>query len=252
MGIQLLKNDIEYGKLKAHCFILLPEKDCCALGVFAHGYTSHKGDLLNWATRLCEEGMACLVFDLPGHYLGGALCEPSFEDFKRDAHKLFISAVAALKQQHDISRLVLGGHSLGALLALKAMDLPEFAAYQKMGIGVGLGMAPANGQHIFRSTFYKSTLHLREQLVSPELAPDNIFPWIKQEKEDLQVSNERIHLIIGEDDLVVGADGTEKLQSLLESRGNKVTLEKPAKLPHHLPEQAASFVKKILKSEKII
>ncbi|MCM2351768.1 MAG: hypothetical protein NDI69_17260, partial [Bacteriovoracaceae bacterium] len=32
---------------------------------FTHGYTSHKGDCLNWATRLVEIGVPCLIFDQP-------------------------------------------------------------------------------------------------------------------------------------------------------------------------------------------
>lgn len=257
MPIKLHKEIIEYGKLKGHGFILLPptkyKEKCKGMAVFAHGYTSHKGDLLSWASRLCEEGMACMIFDLPGHHLGGALCDPSFEDFTKDAHQLFLSAVAALKHRCGGSEtLILGGHSLGALLALKAMGLAELGDYKKTAVAVGFGLVTIDGEHIFKSAFFKSTLNLREQLVTADIKPEEIFPWIKREKEKLDISGARIHLIVGEDDQVIGNDGVDRLVTLLESNGNNVSLDRPVKLAHHVPEQAASFIKKFLKEEKII
>jgi len=253
MRIQLINQIIEYGKLRGHSFMLLPVGEAKGIAVFAHGYTAHKGNLLSWASRLCEEGMACVIFDLPGHYLGGSLCRPSFIEFCRDAHFLFINAINAVEQcLGKGSQLVLGGHSLGGLLALKALALPALKDYKKSAVVVGLGLAPIDGEHIFNTNFYKSTLHLRSQLIVPELCPDNMFPWIKREKEKLQISGERIHLIVGEDDRVVGKDGAERLLLLLQKNANKVSLERPGKLAHHVPEQAASFVKRFLQSENII
>ena len=143
--------------------------------------------------------------------------------------------------------MVLGGHSLGSLLALKALTMKEFEPYKKLGIGVGLGMAPKDVVHLFDTPFYKSTLKVREQLVSPELKPDNVFPWIRDEKYNLQITNQDIHLISGDDDLVVGNDGMERFLENLVQKNNRVTIERPSKLPHHEPQGAASYVKKYLK-----
>ncbi len=68
----------------------------------------------------------------------------------------------------------------------------------------------------------------------------------------MDISGHRIHFITGEDDLVVGKDGSERLAKILESHGNQVTVERPTKLGHHLPELAAGYVKKYVKSEGII
>ena len=109
-------------------------------------------------------------------------------------------------------------------------------------------MAPKNVVHLFDTPFYKSTLKVREQLVSPALNPDNVFPWIKEEKNHLNLENQDIHLISGIDDLVVGEDGVERFKQALEEKNNRVTMEKPSKLPHHEPQLAAAHVKKYLKS----
>ena len=64
--------------------------------------------------------------------------------------------------------------------------------------------------HLFDTPFYKATMKVREQLVSKALSPTNIFTWIKEQKENLNLSNQYIHLISGEDDLVVGDRGVER------------------------------------------
>ena len=71
--------------------------------------------------------------------------------------------------------------------------------------------------------------------------------WIKEEKQRLDVENQTIHLITGADDLVVGGDGMERFIENLSPKNNKVTFEKPSKLPHHEPQLAAAHVKKYLK-----
>jgi hypothetical protein len=125
--------------------------------------------------------------------------------------------------------------------------LPEFSDFQKLSIAVGLGMAPKDIVHIFDTPFYKSTLRIREQLVSPALKPDNVFPWIKEEKQIIDTHDSTIHLITGIDDLVVGEDGMERFAESLIAKNNRVTIEKPTKLPHHEPLLAAAHVKKYLK-----
>lgn len=234
-----------------HGLLLLPEEQSGRLALLCHGYTSHKSSLLSWANRLAEEKIPSLIFDIPGHYLGNFSEVDSFHDFKTHAHELFTDAWdGALSHLNKTpTSLLLGGHSLGALLALKALELKTFSTIDKLAIGVGLGMAPQGVVHIFDTPFYKSTLKLREQLVSPELKPDNVFPWIKEEKELLAVSKQRIHLITGEDDMVVGEDGMERFAKHLEEHGNQVSMEKPKRLAHHVPENAAPHIKKFLKDE---
>src|SRR5690606_26545950 len=99
------------------------------IALLCHGYTSHKGSILTWASRLAEEGMSTIIFDVPGHYLGNFSEVESFDDFKNYAHELFAEAfeLGQAELSHTIDGVVLGGHSLGALLALKAMQLTEFS-----------------------------------------------------------------------------------------------------------------------------
>lgn len=251
-------------KTNTHVFYFIPDHDLAfpkTMAVFSHGYTADKSSILNWAVRLCEVGVPVALFDLPGHYLGNFSEVESFLDFTEHGHELFANAFFRLKEiyqdefplndhllEADQLKLVLGGHSLGSLLSLKALNDERLKDYQKLSVAVGLGMAPKDIVHLFDTPFYKSTLKLREQLVSPALKPDNIFPWIKKEKEEIILNSKRIHLITGADDLVVGSDGMERFRDYLVSLGNDVSFEKPTKLPHHEPELAASHVKKFLKS----
>ncbi len=254
MNIKVHKVNLTWsGRLltPTNALFLVPEQASSTLALLCHGYTSSKFSILSWASRLAEEKIPTLIFDIPGHYLGNFSEVESFDEFKSSAHELFSEAYeSALEVLEDKpNRLILGGHSLGALLALKALDENIFSTMDKIGLGVGLGMAPKDVVHIFDTPFYKSTLKLREQLVSPELKPDNVFPWIKEEKENLNITRQRIHLITGEDDMVVGEDGMERFANYLEELGNEVTMEKPKKLAHHVPENAAPHVKKFLKDE---
>ncbi|MGZ3788278.1 MAG: alpha/beta hydrolase [Bacteriovorax sp.] len=265
--MKLQKLTLDYLDQKTNAFIFLPELGGenegvvqSTFAVFTHGYTADKSSILNWAIRLAESGTSCILFDLPGHYLGNYSEVADFEHFKNHAHELFYQAFLKLKvsfleefplYEHmletDKCKLVLGGHSLGAMLSLKASMLPEFAEFEKRVIAVGLGMAPKDVVHIFDTPFYKSTLKIREQLVSPALKPDNVFSWIKEEKQIFDIHNQSVHLITGVDDLVVGDDGMERFAESLLSKNNSVTLEKPTKLPHHEPQLAAAHVKKYLK-----
>jgi predicted esterase len=150
----------------------------------------------------------------------------------------------------DDFELVLGGHSLGAMLALKALEINELSQINKRAVLVGLGMAPKKVVHLFDTPFYKATLIIRNELVSKELHSDNVFPW--KEKEDLKITNHKIHFITGVDDLVVGEDGTERFMDHLLQLGNFVTMEKPTKLPHHEPNLAAPHIKKYFKDQKLL
>lgn len=261
--MKILKDTLDYQDQKTNIFYFLPDLDVThakTFAIFLHGYTADKSSILNWAVRLSEVGVSCAIFDAPGHYLG-SFCEvESFQHFKEHSHELFIDAFNGLKEKYETEyplnkddlfnedfELVLGGHSMGALLSIKAMTLPFFKPFKKRVIGVGIGMAPKKVVHLFDTPFYKATLNVRNQLVSPELHSDNVFPWIKEEKEKIQIENETIYLLTGEDDLVVGNDGMERFNEVLLSRGNKVKMEKPTKLPHHEPNLAAGHIKKYFK-----
>ena len=270
--MKILKVNLNYLNQKTNALVFLPttfiddnEKESVSrpLGTFAiltHGYTADKSSLLNWAIRLAESQVSVILFDLPGHYLGNYSEVEDFEHFKRHAHELFYDAFLKLQElflqnfpleesllDKNNLKLILGGHSLGALLSLKALMLPSFLEYQKLSMAVGLGMAPKNVVHLFDTPFYKNTLKIREQLVSAALKPDHVFPWIREEKMALDVRGATIHLITGADDLVVGDDGMEKFAEVMTAKGNKVTMEKPSKLPHHEPQLAASYIKKYLR-----
>lgn len=261
--MKIIRNYLEFENDKTNVMYFIPEEmneEIPVFGIFTHGYTADKSSILNWCLRLTEIGVPCALFDIPGHYLGNYSEVQSFEFFTEHAHELFLEGFNGLKDaflseyplndhllESDRLKLVLGGHSLGSLLALKAATLNEFEAYEKRVIGVGLGMAPKDMVHLFDSPFYKSTLNIREQLVSPALTADNVFPWIKEEKKRLTIKDSHVHLISGADDLVVGEDGVERLRDDLVTRNNTVTIDKPARLPHHEPQLAASYVKKYIR-----
>ncbi len=266
MTIKIKKIKLSYIDQEVHALLFLPDASKVvkpSFGIFTHGYTSHKASILTWPSRLVEEGMSCLIFDLPGHYLGGFNEVEDFELFKTEAPKLFTQALTCLKDcfleefplyEHyldsDELKVAIGGHSLGALLSLLALE--EMNESDLTAICVGFGLPPEGVTHIFDTPFYKATLNLRSQLVSPGLDPKKVFPWIKKAKEKLSIANHNIHFITGDDDLVVGNDGSERLVKSLAQYGNHVTLEKPSKLPHHQPELAAVHIKRSLKELGLI
>ncbi len=225
--------------------------------IFSHGYTSHKGDCLNWATRLVESGVPCLIFDQPGHYLGSFHEISSWDDFKDHVHELFSEAFNRLHglmethigvgQYPTVKNIILGGHSLGAFTAIRALELPVFQNYQRVAVAIGIGIGQRQATHLFETAFYEKTLSIRRQLVSPELDSKVVFGWLKTEKENMTVSNQRMHLITGEDDIVVGAGGLDAFIEVLEKNGNVVSSERPKKLPHHEPGAATPHIYSFLK-----
>jgi hypothetical protein len=223
---------------------------------FSHGYTSHKGDCLNWATRLVESGVPCIIFDQPGHYLGSFHEVNSWNDFRLHAHELFGEAFLRLRGLMDLhlpgqypqpTSVVLGGHSLGAFTSICGLELPQFQDLKRVAVAVGIGIGQRQATHLFETAFYEKTLSLRRQLVSPSLDSKVVFTWLKTEKENMTVSNQRIHLITGEDDIVVGAGGLEAFIEVLERNGNMVTWDRPKKLPHHEPSLATPHLYSFLK-----
>ncbi|MFP5458299.1 MAG: hypothetical protein ACLGG7_06160 [Bacteriovoracia bacterium] len=242
---------IETRWCKTQALVLIPQGAVRSERVvYSHGYTANKADVLPWAVRAAENGIPGIVFDWPGHYLGGLNEVERFEDFTREAHTLFglawqkLHAVGSLPLGNHV---IVGGHSLGALLALKALKLPEFAGLERLGLGVGIGLNNQVETHLFDTEFYKKTLNVRRQLVSPALDSDNVFPWIRDEKLRLNLTGEHIHLIVGEDDMVVGAGGLEAFVDLLQGTGNQVTSFAPKKLPHHEPTLATPHLHAFLK-----
>lgn len=224
--------------------------------VFTHGYTSHKGDCLNWASRLVENGSPVIIFDHPGHYLGSFHDVQSWDDFKNHAYELFGEAynrLSALMDQHlsgqfpRPTNIILGGHSLGAFTSICALELPVFQNLGRVAVGIGIGIGQRQATHLFETAFYEKTLSLRRQLVSPCLDSKVVFGWLKTEKENMTISAQRIHLITGEDDVVVGAGGLEAFIEVLERNGNVVSWDRPKKLPHHEPGAATPHLYSFLK-----
>ncbi len=226
--------------------------------LFSHGYTSHKGDCLNWATRLVQAGVPCMIFDQPGHYLGSFHEVSKFSDFTDHAHELFgvayVRLQGLLEQQLGFGQfptntaVILGGHSLGAFTSIKALELPVFKNTQRMAVAIGIGIGQRQATHLFETAFYEKTLSIRRQLVSPQLDSKTVFSWLKSAKENLVISGERVHMITGEDDVVVGPNGMEAFLEVLEKQGNVVTWEKPKRLPHHEPGAATAHIYSFLKN----
>lgn len=252
---QILKHILRHQKFEVQAFVFLPdskvfpENKWKQWALFTHGYTSHKAVLVNWASKMIEIGTPCVIFDLPGHYLGSYSEIKSFEDFTRYSHELFIEAYNTLKNQLQNlpQKLILGGHSLGAFFSLKALELPIFSSMETQVIAVGFGSPPDHLSHVFDTPLFQKTLELRSQLVSSHIPTNKIFPWLKEQKNNLNLANKNIHLICGKDDIVVGQKGLEGLTQKLDELGNMVTIDQPTKLPHHLPENAAPYIAHFVK-----
>lgn len=217
------------------------------LAVFAPGYTSEKSQLLAWGTGLAALGVPTLIFDLPGHYLGNRHPLGSFEDFRRHTPHLFgrgleILTERAPERARDAYHVVLGGHSLGALMAAEAIQLPRFEPFARMLIGVGLGASSPDGTHVFETELYRQTLEVRRQLVAPCLAPDRIIPWIKEDKANVTLAGETVFLLTGKDDLVATPSSVARLEEILRRKGNLVTTKVVRRLAHHQPDAAATHI----------
>lgn len=248
---------LPYFQVNALAFLPSPEKTVKSeWAIFSHGYTSHKGDCLNWASRLVESGVPAVIFDQPGHYLGSFHEVNSWEDFRDHAHELFGEAYQRLESLMETQRsgqfpkpraVILGGHSLGAFTATKALELPVFQNIEKVAVLVGIGIGQRQATHLFETAFYEKTLSIRRQLVSPHLDSKVVFSWLKNSKENLSISGYRIHLITGEDDVVVGKGGLDAFIEVLERNGNAVTFEVPKRLPHHEPSAATPHLYAFLK-----
>lgn len=250
MKVKIIKKIIPWGYGETNAFCFLPENKKSTLAIFSHGYTSHKGAILPWALKLSQIGIPTIIFDLPGHYLGTFNEVRSFQDFTQKVHQIFFNCFKSFKEDLNFSqniKIILGGHSLGALLALKAVD--TFKEYETLSICVGHGLSQSGESVIFDSPFFKETMHIREQLVSPALNPSNIFPWIQKQQMELSLTNQNVILIWGKDDLIISEKSVLSLKNLLEEKNNSVFLEIANRLPHNAPELASSLIKKLVREK---
>jgi hypothetical protein len=255
MAVTIEFETLTHESFTFNCASFLPDNEAASIAVFTHGYTASKSDNIAWAQRLSESGIACIIFDLPGHYLGSINKVNSFDEFKNRAHECFKVAYNHLSNKlnkETFEHVILGGHSLGALLALKALDLDIFDEPNVRAIGVGLGLSQNQKTHLFDSSFYQNTLNIRRQLVHSELNSENVFPWIKDEKISFTFSHKKIHLICGDDDVVVGSGGMQALGFMLENLNNEVTMHESKRLPHHEPSKAATHIYSYLKKNGIL
>lgn len=241
--MKILKKTLAYRDQQTHALIFIPEGEIKHWSLMTHGYTSHKGSILNWASRLADMKHAVVLFDLPGHYLGNFSEVTDLHHFIHHGHELFLGAYQLL--HHELSQrpehIFTLGHSLGALFAIKALNIDELA--KATNISVGLGLLPEGDTHFFLTPLFRKTLIVRSQIVSPALNPEDVFAMIQKEKKLLDVTKKRIHLIAGEDDVVVkGKVGIDNMKTLLENRDNQVTSIVYPRLPHHLPEMATGHL----------
>jgi len=237
-------------KLQVNALSFLPpqesRRDTCA--IFTHGFTSSKSSIISWAQKLSEEGIPSLIFDLPDIFLGSYQPLSSFEDFIQEAPDLFDLGRQKLQEFTKLSfrKVVVGGHSLGALMSLKA-NLKQANVTRVL---VGFGLNQSIGTHFFDTPLFKKTMNIRRQLVSKHLDSDQVFSWIKGEKKNLDsVQEQNIVLIAGEDDAVIGPKGADLLYESLKGK-NAVELIKPKRLPHHQPELASRYILQVLRKEQ--
>jgi triacylglycerol esterase/lipase EstA (alpha/beta hydrolase family) len=206
------------GQLESSAMAFLPNRKTAQLAsvfAFTHGYSTSKSSIFAWGTRLAEDGHAGVIFDLPGH-LAGNTSTPltNFEQFYRGGLDLFEQGYQRCldflsERQHpaftDRCPITLGGHSLGALMSLLAQSKTSYWQDKEVKtILVGLGINPTVEVHLFDTPFFEKTMNVRRQLVDPVVDSTVIFPWIKEQKENLDITGADLYALTGEDDVVVG------------------------------------------------
>ena len=111
---------------------------------------------------------------------------------------------------------------------------------------VGFGLDHPSKPHLFETPLFQETLHLRSQLVSPSIRHEILFPWLKEQKLNLNISNQNIFLLAGRNDIVIGGEeGLNRIKEKLEETNN-ISIEVPKNLAHHEPENAGIFLKKFI------
>lgn len=251
---QLFPHVLELRGLHCNSLLIVPQADrpIKTLAIFTHGFTASKADVLPWAARLLDLHVASVVFDLPGHWLGSFHEVDNWENFLQTTPELFWLAQSTLEkkirtelggQLEEDYQIIMGGHSLGALLSIHSAHRSdaEFRRRLQWIVAVGFGLNTQVKTHLFESDLYQKTLHLRGQLVSPQLSHQKVLRWVREQKENLPLENKRVYLLSGKDDAVVGADGAEILREKLATK-NEVLLDTPEHLPHHRPELAAAHI----------
>jgi len=238
--------DLNHFAVNSLLFIPKPEIKINCYAIFTHGYTGHKGDILTWGQRLADCGITVLLFDLPGHFLGSFNDVPSFTDFKVNAYKLFDKAITYFNiQQND--KLIIGGHSLGAFLALQSLNYNCFNQYQTICICVGLGIQQQAKSLSEHNSIFHNMLKERSNLISKNLAPQKMFTWFYDRINSLSIYNQKIFLISGTNDFLIQENHISNLQNTL-SINNQVTVIRPDNLPHHCPDRAVIHIRKLLKT----
>ncbi len=244
--MSIFRKVLQTKHFKSDALLFVPENyNTKIAAIFTHGFTSCKTPLLSWSEKLYQTGIASLIFDLPGHYLGGASEVLDLDLFATEAPELFEEGEKLLKLQLQVKTTALGGHSLGALLALKFCQKHVDKHYPI--IAVGFAGPTLNGKHLYQEKVFEQMLEFRSQLVSPALHHHQVFPWIRKEKEALSLKEQTIFLLSGKDDLVAKEEDVVRLSERLNSQGNKVELLLSNKLPHHEPERAAPYIRDYLK-----
>ena len=246
MAVKITPITLKHEKFQVKGFSFIPESPIDGLlAIGTHGYTSSKTSILSWATRLASENCPVIIFDLPGHFLGSFEEIESFEDFTSYAHELF--PLALKKSGIYAKKLILMGHSLGAFLSIKTIAQTELKELETINICVGLGIHEQGKPHLMETPLYKPTLDTRRQLVSSQIPPEKMFQWLRDQKDVIKIADKQIVVINGEDDAVVGTDGSQRLIDYLEDLGNHVYSESPKNLAHHKPDLAAAHIASILK-----
>tara|TARA_B100000925_G_scaffold285457_1_gene261808 strand:+ start:605 stop:1348 length:744 start_codon:yes stop_codon:yes gene_type:complete len=242
MSFKINKITLETSNLKVNALAFKPNDPksdyCCA---FTHGYTSHKGSILPWAQKMMELSIPTILFDLPGHFLGSFQEVQSFEVFKEQTPELFNLAHEVLGEGR---KLISGGHSLGALFSL----IHGQSNQPKLIFCAGLGLSDPAKTHLFQTPFFKDTMNLRSELISKSIAPEVVFPWISETKQNISCENKRISLVAGKDDIIIDREvGLNRLGDILKKK-NHVEIITPPSLPHHQPERAGVYLKQTVRN----
>ncbi len=233
--MKIEKKLLETNHIKTTALVYEGSKPLCCL--FTHGYSSSKQDHVAWMMKCLELDVSCVIFDLPNHLLGNSN-SVNLENFEQECHLLFLEARKFFNHQN----FIYGGFSLGSLLALKAASiLPPLKV-----LVAGLGYDPNYEKHLYEYPPFAFLLKFRSALIE-NLDTKKVFQWVQEEKKKLQIKNQDLVLISGEDDQVVGKQGMEELIKLL-GPDNFYQVIKPQHLPHHLPHQVASYLPDLLKS----
>jgi pimeloyl-ACP methyl ester carboxylesterase len=242
--VQIYRHKLKTKHLESAALTFFPAQASNKIAaVFTHGHTSHKGAILSWAEKLYHAGIASTIFDLPGHYMGEGSDVIDLDLFSKEAPELFSQAINAMSEKLIVDHWIVGGHSLGALLSLKFLNLEAIPNSKVEAIAVGFAETSKSGNHLYQEAIFKKMLEFRSLLVSPALHHDYFFQWIRKEKMSLALKNKRLLLLSGRDDLVAKAEDVESLALRLKQDENIVELIMLDKLPHHEPEKAATHIR---------